>query len=278
MEQIIKNSSCKYIVVDNTICNIDLKDEVLYLIYKLNSNHSVNINISGNCTLVEMSEVNNKSNVTTNININRNSNVHLVNLFINDNEFERVVNTNVEENSYIEVDELFINNNKYNHKANYYVNGKYVNLLINNSIIANSKNTNNYTSNVYHNDTDSLSNLITYAISKNESVLNVYTNGIIPQKMSKTSLNQKTKGIILDDLSQISANPILEIDEYDVVASHGASIGQIDDEDLYYLMSRGLTKEDSQRLIINGLIYPFIEKVDLKELKEFAIDMINKTL
>ena len=94
----------------------------------------------------------------------------------------------------------------------------------------------------------------------------------------KTTLNQKTKGIILDDESQISANPILEIDEYDVIASHGASIGAIDDEELYYLMSRGLTKEVAERMIINGLIYPFLNSINDSTLSEYIRHIIDKHL
>ena len=46
--------------------------------------------------------------------------------------------------------------------------------------------------------------------------------------------------------NQLITNPILEIDEYDVVAGHGASVGDVSQEEIYYLMSRGLTYEQSK--------------------------------
>ena len=61
----------------------------------------------------------------------------------------------------------------------------------------------------------------------------------------------------------------LEIDEYDVIASHGASIGAIDDEELYYLMSRGLTEDKAKELLIMGFIDRFREELPM----EYAVEL-----
>ena len=62
------------------------------------------------------------------------------------------------------------------------------------------------------------------------------------------------------------------------MASHGAGIGAIDEEDLYYLMSRGLSRADSSKLIIAGFTYPVIDAFPDGEIKEFVIETINKYL
>ena len=85
--------------------------------------------------------------------------------------------------------------------------------------------------------------------------------------MSKSKCSQKTRGIVMDDESEIVANPILLIDEYDCFANHGASIGKVNDEELFYLMSRGLTKDESVLLILSGMVLPFINEIPNENLK-----------
>ena len=62
--------------------------------------------------------------------------------------------------------------------------------------------------------------------------------------------------------------PNLYIDEYDVVANHSASIGSISKDDLFYLMSRGLTKEEATSLVVIGFIKPIIDNIQDDSLKE----------
>ena len=88
-------------------------------------------------------------------------------------------------------------------------------------------------------------------------------------------MHQKSKGIILDLTSTISASPLLEIDEFDCMASHGASIGAIDESDLFYLMSRGLPREQSQNLIINGFFNPYLSKLKDEGLIKYISEVIK---
>ncbi len=94
------------------------------------------------------------------------------------------------------------------------------------------------------------------------------TTGKIQKGMAKSKCAQLSKGIIMDDDSVITSKPILLIDEYDVVANHGASIGKMSDECLFYLMSRGLSKQEAFFLILEGIIRPFIDKIVDEELKQ----------
>lgn len=130
----------------------------------------------------------------------------------------------------------------------------------------------------YHQVGDTYSNMKNFCISKNDSVIFMNTNGKIIKGASKSELSQKTKGLILDEFSQISANPLLLIDEYDCLAGHGASIGAIDEEELYYLMSRGLTREDSERLIVEGFVYPFIEGLKDEKVRSYCLGYIKNFL
>ena len=151
-------------------------------------------------------------------------------------------------------------------------------VTVNNSIINSTSLTQRYDYNVYHLYQDTTSQLVNYAICKDSSELNINSNGIIKKGCAKSKLSQKSKGIILDLTSAISANPLLQIDEYDVEANHGASIGAIDDEDLYYLMSRGLTKSQSEQLIVTGYMNPIISKINDELVKNYIAQLIDKKL
>lgn len=121
---------------------------------------------------------------------------------------------------------------------------------------------------IHHEEKNTTSDFSNYAIAKNKAVLNLNNNATIKQGASKSIAHQKTKGLTLNKESKIKAMPNLYIDEYDVVASHACSIGSINKEDLFYLMSRGLSVEESSKLIVMGFIAPLIDRIDDQKLKE----------
>ena len=91
-----------------------------------------------------------------------------------------------------------------------------------------------------------------------------------------SSSNQNNRIIIFDETSNANANPYLFIDEYDVKASHACSVGQIDENQIYYLMSRGLSKDLSRRYIALGYLTPILEYFNSEELKDEVIDVLSK--
>jgi Fe-S cluster assembly scaffold protein SufB len=62
------------------------------------------------------------------------------------------------------------------------------------------------------------------------------------------------KILVLDDISSAIAEPQLEIENNDVKASHSASVGKIDEEQLFYLESRGVDKNEAKKLIVDGFL------------------------
>lgn len=112
------------------------------------------------------------------------------------------------------------------------------------------------------------SNISNFGVAMQNGEILFDTTGQIQKGMAKSKCVQLSKGIVMDDCSSVTSKPILLIDEYDVVANHGASIGKMSDESLFYLMSRGLTKQEAFLLILEGIVGPFIEKVADEELKE----------
>lgn len=109
-----------------------------------------------------------------------------------------------------------------------------------------------------------------YVIAKNV-VIKYDVIGKILNGMKRSKCSQKTRGIVIDK-GQVEADPVLLIDEFDVSANHGACIGKISDEGLFYLMSRGISKQDSLMLIVNGFLNPIYNLI-LDE--EYKLDFIK---
>ena len=121
--------------------------------------------------------------------------------------------------------------------------------------------------NVIHNAKYSTSFVSNYGISFENGVNNFIVSGKINSEMKDSDVRQITKGLILDPTGRCEAKPILLIDYYDVKAYHGATIGKISDDDLFYLMSRGLSKKEAFMLVINGILEPFIKNITEEKIK-----------
>ncbi|MCS4488649.1 Fe-S cluster assembly protein SufD [Streptococcus sciuri] len=89
---------------------------------------------------------------------------------------------------------------------------------------------------------------------------------------------QESRVLMLSDKARSDANPILLIDENDVTAGHAASIGQVDPEDLYYLMSRGLDQKTAEQLVIRGFLGEVITEIPIKAVRDEMIDVIDGKL
>lgn len=131
---------------------------------------------------------------------------------------------------------------------------------------------------IEHKAKQTFSNISNFGVSLNQGEISFDTIGQIKKGMSKSKCVQLSKGIVLDDTSSVTSKPILLIDEYDVVANHGASIGKMSDEILFYLMSRGLSKKDAFLLILEGILSPFIAKIKEEEIKASINQRIEQLL
>ncbi len=72
------------------------------------------------------------------------------------------------------------------------------------------------------------------------------------------------------------ANPILLIEEDDVTAGHAASVGRVDPEQLFYLMSRGISQEEAERLVIHGFLAPVVKQLPIEAVKNQLREVIER--
>ena len=114
-----------------------------------------------------------------------------------------------------------------------------------------------------------------------KSVLEKKSKAVYQGKIFVSSEAQKTDGyqlsnaILLSENSEFNAKPELEIYADDVKCSHGSSSGSLDENSIFYLMSRGLNYKDAKKLLINGFLLDVIEKITDEEIKNLIKNLLG---
>jgi len=125
---------------------------------------------------------------------------------------------------------------------------------------------------------NTVGNIVNYGIVKDEAHLAFNGVGKI-QKASKSSDNQQeTRLLNLSTTAEAVANPFLLIDEGDITAGHAASIGQLDEEQIYYLMSRGMSRAAASKMIVSGFLTPFVDAIQDEEMRATLAGKIEQKL
>jgi len=84
----------------------------------------------------------------------------------------------------------------------------------------------------------------------------------------KTNAYQECRNLMLSPTTHAVPIPGLEIMANDVRCTHGATVGRVDREDLFYLMSRGLTRSEAERLIVRGFFQDVLDRIELEPVRE----------
>jgi len=86
----------------------------------------------------------------------------------------------------------------------------------------------------------------------------------------KTNAYQLSKALLLSDTSEFNSKPELEIYADNVKCSHGATSGSVDEDSIYYLMSRGLNRKEAVRLLIDGFLNEVVDMIKSNSVKKFV--------
>ena len=97
----------------------------------------------------------------------------------------------------------------------------------------------------------------------------------VNSEAQKTDGYQLSKAILLDKSSEFNAKPELEIYADDVKCSHGSASGNLNENSIFYLRSRGLTYDEAKKLLIKGFLLDVIEKITDNEIKEFIKEIMG---
>ena len=236
-------------------CNVDIElgeDSSLELIHLSNSpkysnflNNLYNINIKNNATL-KVFNVNDVKSKSVEYNYNE---------------------INLSKNSHLEYF-IYSTGSKFaKHEINCSLNQSYGSAVINGILNLDKDNQHEIKTTVNHNEENCRSyQLIKNALNDNSK--GVYQGKIfVDQKAQRTDGYQLSRALLLNDKAEFNAKPELEIYADDVKCSHGSTSGNIDEDAIFYLMSRGLSHKQSRQLLINGFLQEVIEKISQPEIK-----------
>ena len=127
---------------------------------------------------------------------------------------------------------------------------------------------------VWHNGEHTTADLVTRGVLDDEA-RSVY-EGVqdVGRDAWDTSSYQRENTLMLSDESEADASPKLIIHNHDTEASHSATVGQVDAEDLFYMTSRAVPDRTARNMLVEGFFVPVLEEVEVDELREDIDDLI----
>ncbi len=105
-----------------------------------------------------------------------------------------------------------------------------------------------------------------------------YGHILVQRDAQKTNAYQNNRNITLTDTARVDTNPFLEIYADDVKCSHGATVGQLDQDAMFYLRTRGICERNSRMLLMYAFAAEIAQKISISVLKERTEEMISKRL
>ena len=269
-----KNYSLKKPLVIYNITNKDLVSK------SVNLKFDILLEENSSLKLIEFS--NDKS--TTNfININYNFDVQknsiLKNYKIDNNSNSNIKyyfnNISQDTNSVSEIFLLSSGSEFIKNEINCNLNGKYASAFVNGVFILNKTKHHEIKTNINHLVENTKSYQLIKGVLEDTSKA-VYQGKIfVDSKAQKTDGYQLSKAILLNDNTEFNAKPELEIYADDVKCSHGSASGSLNEDSIFYLMSRGLNYQEAKKLLINGFLLDVVEKITDSEIKNLIKNIMN---
>jgi Fe-S cluster assembly protein SufD len=220
------------------------------------------------------------TNSLTNINLDKSSNIEF-NKLQNHNDFQIVVDNtiiNQDEKSYSTINTLLLGGKFTRNNLSFYQNGEYCESNMNGVVILNNNEFGDNHTYVDHKNANCESNELYKGIylDKSKGVF----NGKIMVRPDAQKINafQANNNLLLSENSSINSKPQLEIYADDVKCSHGCTIGQLDDDALFYMRTRGINKEDAKTILTFAFASEAIEKLTIDELADITNKEMEKKL
>ena len=193
------------------------------------------------------------------------------------NSFSQIF-VNQRDNSNVTINQLGLNNAVVRNNVEVDIDGENAELFLGGMLISDGKQeTENYTI-IRHNQPNSVSNeLFKYILDENSH--GIFSGKIVVKKEAqKTKSIQTNKNICLTSSALMHTRPQLEIYADDVKCGHGATIGQIDNDALFYLQARGIPQSEARQMLLSAFVTDVLEHINLNVLRERLSLMVEKRL
>ena len=273
------NSGLPIYIKDNAI--IEKPIQVVYLTTKISDelmNHprfSFNLGENSESTIIEqyIGSTSNSYfiNAVTQVNIEKNAKLNHVRIQEDDQTSHHTAYTyyNLNKSSILNSTSISSGSQLYRHNIKLSLNDESADATLNGlSLTKDSQHHDQHVIVDHNSDACHSNQLFKYILSDKSS--GVFNGRVIVRESTKqTDANQSNKNLLLSPHSLMNANPQLEIYAEDVKCSHGSTTGQIDSEALFYLRSRGISKEKAIELIVGGFAEDILENIKNDDLKTF---------
>src|SRR5699024_7237049 len=133
----------------------------------------------------------------------------------------------------------------------------------------------NFTSQIIHYGEDTNGHILKHGVMKDAASSIFNGVGLIKHGATRSDAQQESRVLMLSEKARGDANPILLIDEDDVTAGHAASVGRVDPIQLFYLMSRGISQKEAERLVIHGFLDPVVRALPIESVKNQLREVIE---
>lgn len=271
--------------------NVHLKDsiEVIFLSKNTTNNfiqyrNRIDLNENSSIKIIEHFKCLDKNlcftNSLTSVNLQKSSNIEF-NKLQNHNDFQIVVDNtiiNQDEKSYSTINTLLLGGKFTRNNLSFYQNGECCESNMNGVVILNNNEFGDNHTYVDHKNANCESNELYKGIylDKSKGVF----NGKIMVRPDAQKINafQANNNLLLSENSSINSKPQLEIYADDVKCSHGCTIGQLDDNALFYMRTRGISKEDAKTILTFAFASEAIEKLTIDGLADITKKEMEKKL
>ena len=246
----------------------------------INSNISINLEKNSSLKIINLSNensINSFSNNSQNIYLSDNAilKFYSLNYKNNTNMSYSFSNIDLNKNSHCEYFILSAGAKFLKNEINCSLNKDHGSIFINGIINLENESHHEIKTIINHNE----ENCKSYQLIKcvlNDNSKGVYQGKIfVDSKAQKTDGYQLSRALLLNEDTEFNAKPELEIYADDVKCSHGSTSGNIDENSIFYLMSRGLTYKQSKQLLINGYVAEVVEKITDNDIKDFVKKLLG---
>ncbi len=251
--------------LDITLLDNAVLEKPIYLINNKNNNLNITINFGKNTKVVLIDHKNHQNNITC-INCHENSEIDYYLLQNNDNSKVQVQQyTNSKFMTRILT--TGSNNNQLQLEFNLLEKKAITDL----NILQNSKQSAIYKINLLINHLiDNTSSTTTArTMARDSSIANLIGKIVVHKTAPKTCADLQTKSLILSKHATVNSCPELDIYNNDVVCTHGSSVGNLDQDSLFYMQTRGINITDAKQILLQAFIEPIIKKIKYQEIIEY---------
>jgi Fe-S cluster assembly protein SufD len=176
------------------------------------------------------------------------------------------------------ISETFIlsaGSNFFKNEVNCNLNGKYSSAFVNGIFSLNNNKHHEIRTIINHLTENTKSYQLIKSVLEDSSIAAYQGKIFVNSEAQKTDGYQLSNAILLNKESEFNAKPELEIYADDVKCSHGSASGSLNEDSIFYLMSRGLNYHQSRELLINGFLLDVVEKITDSEIKNLIKNLIG---